>query len=92
MALNPWCQVIGEDGKPCKNRSTDCHHRKGRAAFFLDESTWMAVCHKCHEEIHTTKQKWARAKGYLLNPASKEAVTPISKADGKEKTGKAEDC
>jgi hypothetical protein len=89
MALNPWCQVVLEDGKRCRRRSTDCHHRKGRAAFYLDENTWMAVCHQCHEDIHTQKQKWAREKGYLLNPASKEEVPPIPKENGGEacKTG-----
>jgi hypothetical protein len=88
MALNPWCQVVLEDGKRCRRRSTDCHHRKGRAAFFLDQNTWMAVCHQCHEDIHTQKQKWARKQGYLLNPASKEEVQPIPKENG----GKAEEA
>lgn len=79
MLLNPRCQVLKPNGRPCGKPSTDCHHRKGRNSFMLDETTWLSTCSDCHREIHTTHQTWARSMGYLLNPASKEEVSPPSK-------------
>lgn len=33
----------------CTNRSTECHHKKGRVGkLFLDTTEWIALCHTCH--------------------------------------------
>lgn len=54
------CQV-----ERCIRRSTQVHHTAGRRGTnYLDETTWMAVCLPCHDEIHR-HPKWAMAKGYL---------------------------
>jgi hypothetical protein len=45
-------------------RSEDVHHVKGRGKYYLDESTWMAVCRKCHDWIHSHANS-ARAMGLL---------------------------
>jgi hypothetical protein len=78
MLLNPRCQVLKPNGKTCGKASTDCHHRKGRAQYMLEEATWLSTCAECHSEIHTKYQEWARRMGYLLNPASKEEIQPPS--------------
>ncbi len=47
LAENKKCQ------KPeCRNDSTDVHHKRGRiGSNYLDVSTWLAVCRKCHRWI-----------------------------------------
>lgn len=40
------------------------HHTKGRGAYYLDTSTWIAVCLSCHEWIETHP---AEAKQLLLS-------------------------
>lgn len=58
---NPICQV-------CNTRSaTECHHTfsaKDRGKYYLDQTTWMAVCRTCHNWIHD-KSKEARELGFL---------------------------
>ena len=78
MLLHPRCQVLKPNGQHCSKPSTDCHHRKGRNSFMLDETTWLSTCTECHHDIHTKLQKWARRMGYLLNPSSKEEIQPPS--------------
>lgn len=56
---NPWCAVGG-----CT--ATEIHHRRGRGAFLLDTTTWLAVCHDHHVEI-TEHPEWAKARGYSLS-------------------------
>jgi hypothetical protein len=52
----------------CKSRApTEIHHTysgKDRDKFFLDTSTWLAVCRMCHSNVHANPI-WAREKGYL---------------------------
>ena len=41
----------------CMIRASEVHHKyagSDRAAHYLDESTWMAVCPICHRQIHDT--------------------------------------
>ena len=48
-----------------KKRKLDIHHKAGRGRFYLDVSTFMAVCRECHDYIH----KWpkeSREKGWLI--------------------------
>lgn len=46
-------------------RADHIHHTRHRGKYYLDESTWMAVSFRAHEEIHRNVS-WARARGYLL--------------------------
>lgn len=48
MKANPHCQAK-LDG--CTYIATDCHHRRGRGEYFLDASTYLAVCSACHRWI-----------------------------------------
>jgi hypothetical protein len=39
----------------CTNGATDVHHTyagSNRDAFYLVQSTWLAVCRNCHDWIH----------------------------------------
>jgi len=49
----------------CDQRATQIHHVRGRYKFYLDESTWMACCARCHTYIETNRE-WAKSKGYLI--------------------------
>lgn len=45
--------------------SGDIHHKKGTAgAYYLDTTTWMALCRPCHQYLENNK-KWARSMGFL---------------------------
>lgn len=44
--------------------ASDVHHKFKRGKYFLDTSTWIAVCRSCHEKIHANP-KWAREQGFL---------------------------
>jgi hypothetical protein len=68
LRAHPQCQCclehcqIHEDRIPA---SRDIHHKHGRGRFYLDESTWMAVCRVHHDWIHSHPSQ-ARAKGWLV--------------------------
>lgn len=55
---NPFCAVFPGQ------RSTECHHKKGRGKYLLDESTWLAVSRAAHIKIHS-EPAWAYKNGYL---------------------------
>ena len=58
---NPCCGV-----KECYERSTQCHHKKGRENDLLLEVQWFfPVCAVHHEKI-TRDSKWAIENGYSL--------------------------
>lgn len=63
----PW--GVRRDGNAglhfSETRSCDVHHRFKRGKFYLDESTWMAVCRPCHDWIHAHPSE-ARTLGLLL--------------------------
>ena len=44
--------------------SEEIHHIKFRGKYFLDTSTWLAVCPGLHRKIHANPA-WAYEKGYL---------------------------
>lgn len=51
----------------CSIYSIEIHHTysgKDRAKYYLETSTWMAVCRNCHNEIHDNPKK-SREIGYL---------------------------
>lgn len=47
------------------NRSTQCHHRKGRGKYFLIYEWFLAVCDSCHKTIEANKN-WARSVELIL--------------------------
>lgn len=58
------CQVAV---KGCSVNATDVHHTyagANRDAFYLVQSTWLAVCRNCHDWVHA-HPKESRAFGYL---------------------------
>lgn len=44
----------------CTNQATQVHHvyaGADRNKYFLDESTWKATCHTCHQHIHNNPKE-----------------------------------
>jgi hypothetical protein len=61
---NPVCQVSVTG---CMNGASDVHHTyagSNRDAFYLVQSTWLAVCRSCHNHIHNNPAE-ARTLGWL---------------------------
>ena len=51
----------------CTGKATEVHHKysgKDRDSFFIDDTTWMAICRQCHTWIHNNSKK-ARDMDYL---------------------------
>ena len=64
LTENPICQVSVAG---CMNGATDVHHKfagSNRDAFYLVQSTWLAVCRNCHNHIHANPAD-ARTMGWL---------------------------
>jgi hypothetical protein len=61
---NPVCQVSVTG---CMHGASDVHHTyagSNREAFYLVQSTWLAVCRSCHNHIHNNPAE-ARTLGWL---------------------------
>jgi hypothetical protein len=57
LSENPLCAVKVNG---CSHMATDVHHThagSNREAFYLVQSTWLAVCRNCHDYIHGNPQK-----------------------------------
>jgi hypothetical protein len=64
LTENPLC-VVNVNG--CMHNATDIHHifaGSNRDAFYLVQSTFLAVCRNCHSWVHLNPEK-ARILGYL---------------------------
>jgi len=48
LKFHPLCEAHLEN---CTNNSTEVHHKKGRGEYYLDDSTFLAVCRSCHTWI-----------------------------------------
>jgi hypothetical protein len=51
----------------CTGLATECHHKysgKDRNQYFVDETTWVAICRNCHNWIHANSKN-AREIGLL---------------------------
>jgi hypothetical protein len=62
--VNNLCQVKVNG---CSHNATDIHHTyagANRDAFYLVQSTWLAVCRNCHDFIHANPAE-ARTMGWL---------------------------
>jgi len=55
---HPVCEVCGV------RRTNDVHHKEKRGKNTMREDTWLAVCRRCHREIHNNPSA-ARAAGWL---------------------------
>ena len=67
LKAKPKCEVCIALKEPFINDSTEVHHKwsgKDRAKYFLDSSSWLAICRKHHNRIHSEPQ-WSREHGYL---------------------------
>ncbi|MDB5144198.1 MAG: hypothetical protein JWQ66_2911 [Mucilaginibacter sp.] len=49
MKANPICGA-GLEG--CTIQANECHHRRGRGEYLLDDSTYLALCANCHKFIN----------------------------------------
>lgn len=67
LQLRRHCEARVSKGCVCNpRRSREVHHRSGRhGKNMMDETTWLAVCRKCHNYIHANPKE-SRAKGFLL--------------------------
>jgi hypothetical protein len=64
LTENPLC-IVNVNG--CMHNATDIHHTfagSNRDAFYLVQSTFLAVCRNCHSWVHLNPEK-ARILGYL---------------------------
>lgn len=52
----PRCQVCGLFSL-VHFPSEDVHHTKKRGKYYLDDSTWLAVCRGCHNRIHSNPKE-----------------------------------
>ena len=71
LSKNRWCEagIILDTARyttGCTLSSTQVHHRKKRRKYFLDETTWIPVCVRCHTFIEDHKDI-ARELGLLAN-------------------------
>ena len=76
LQMHPICLVLGPNG-PCRQPTTQIHHRRRRGPFYLAVETWMATCHQCHELIERNG-RWARAMAYSWSPHTIRPMPPIS--------------
>ncbi len=55
LALNKFCQA---NLPKCTKIATEVHHKKGRIGdYYLNMTTWLAACHKCHYWIENNPEK-----------------------------------
>jgi len=62
LTENEVCQICNS------SLSREVHHKwsgKDRDRYYLDTTTWMALCSDCHKQVHA-KPAWARKEGYLF--------------------------
>jgi len=65
MSRHRYCELCDSTlGLPVA--ATDLHHKRGRGKYYLDVSTFCALCRPCHTYIHEHPD-WARANGWLIS-------------------------
>jgi len=60
LKANPFCKAKLHG---CQINATDVHHMAGRGKFMLDQSTFLAVCRICHNQIEENPVM-AKAMGF----------------------------
>lgn len=68
LALHPFCQARLAG---CHITASQIHHKAGRGENHNNMSTWLGVCHSCHEyiELHPNE---AKELGFSVNRLDKE--------------------
>jgi|LakMenE18May11ns_1017448.scaffolds.fasta_scaffold9783909_2 hypothetical protein len=69
LDLYPICQANLDC---CSTKATDIHHKAGRGKFYLDTTTWIAVCRECHTWIELNSEK-AKELGLSISRLTKES-------------------
>lgn len=67
MKHHPKCEA---NLQGCTKTATECHHTKGRGQYYLDDSTYIPLCHNCHVFIEKSP-KWAKENGFSLDRLKK---------------------
>ena len=78
LTSHPRCQVLQPHGGPCGAEATECHHRRGRGRYYLDQATFLACCQSCHSLLHGKLAAFGHAMGYLISVASTKPTAPPS--------------
>jgi hypothetical protein len=80
MKEHPFCQAKLRD---CTKIATELHHSKGRGEYLLDETTFVALCEKCHRylEDHPAEAKKLKLSGSRLAIHDIVKVTPVKIID-----------
>jgi hypothetical protein len=60
LKANPFCKAKLHG---CQINATDVHHMAGRGKFMLDQTTFLAVCRICHNQIEENPVM-AKAMGF----------------------------
>lgn len=59
----PFCEV---QLPGCTLVAGEIHHKQGRLGDkYLDVTTWVAICHNCHQKIHGSHTAWAYENNFL---------------------------
>lgn len=51
LRAHPMCEAHLIDLAGCTTYATEIHHKKGRGEYYLDSTTFLAVCRCCHSWI-----------------------------------------
>lgn len=46
LRQHPLCEARVNHN--CFRQATEVHHKRGRGKYYLDTTTWLAICHNCH--------------------------------------------
>lgn len=57
---HPVCKIQSPD---CTYNTEGVHHKRGRGAYLMDESTWMPACNACNAYVEA-HDAWARKRGF----------------------------
>jgi hypothetical protein len=68
-----WCEVRLDE---CLGQAHGVHHRKPRGHGDHRVVNLIAVCARCHSEIHG-HPAWARSEGLLVRSADDPALVPV---------------
>lgn len=64
LASHPRCEACVPLGYKEPRPSTEVHHMKYRGKYLNDQTTWLATCHSCGQEIHRNPKR-SRELGLL---------------------------
>ena len=71
---NPECKAMCSPD--CDGVTDDCHHKRGRGQYLMDETTWLPVCRSCHVFI-TDNSKYAMEHGFTESRLAIDQTKPV---------------